>query len=98
MCDWAADRPAGGLELDLVGVAPDPALARLERPDDRMPGLPEMGGGMLVRRAVAAADVTAAHAEPEVHPRTAHSQAVLAAVAAGCDLVDLVEMLANFHR
>jgi hypothetical protein len=57
-----------------------------------------MGGGMLVRRAVAAADVTAGHAESEVHPRAAHPKAVLAAVAAGCDLVDLVEMLANVHR
>src|SRR6266851_8184027 len=98
MRDAAAHRPAGGLELDLVGVAPTPVFARLESPDDRMSGLVEMRGGVLVRRAVAAADMTTLHAEPKVHPRAAHAQAVLAAVGAGRDLVDLVEMRANVHR
>lgn len=97
MRDGAADRPARGVELDLVGVTPAPALAGLERPDDRMPGLAEMGGGVLVRRAVAAADMTAGHAEAKMHPRSAHTKAVLAAVVAGRDLVDLVEMCADVH-
>jgi hypothetical protein len=62
-----------------------------------MPGLVEMRGRVLVRGAVAAADVTTLHAEPEVHPRAAHPQAVLASVGTGRDLADLVEMCANVH-
>src|SRR6266851_1885762 len=98
MRDAAAHGPAGRVELDLVGIAPAPVLARLERPDDRMSGLVEMRGGVFVRGAVAAADMTTLHAEPKVHPRAAHAQAVLASVGAGRDLTDLVEMRANVHR
>jgi hypothetical protein len=57
-------------------------------------GTPEMSGGVLVRRAVAAAHVAANHAESEVNPRSAGPQAVLAAVAARGDGADLVEMRA----
>jgi hypothetical protein len=42
--------------------------------------------------------VTTRHAEPEMDPRAAHAQAVLASVGAGRDFVDLVEMAADFHR
>ena len=63
-----------------------------------MSGLVEMRCRVLVRRAVTAADVTARHAEPEVHPRPAHPQAVLAPVGARFDLADLVEMAANFDH
>ena len=57
-----------------------------------------MRGGVLVWLAVAAADVTAGHAKSQVHPGAAHLQAVLAAIGAGRDFVNLVEMAANFHR
>ena len=42
----------------------------------------EVRGGVAVGRVVAAADVAARHAHPQVHPPTAHAQAVLAALAA----------------
>src|SRR6266705_206335 len=41
------------LHVDLVDVAPAPALPGLERGDDRMPGLLEVLGGVLVLRVVA---------------------------------------------
>jgi hypothetical protein len=98
MRDAAEYWPARGIQLDLIGIAPAPALAWLERPDDRVPNLVEMGGGVLVGGAVAASDVTANHAEAEVHPRAAHPQAVLATVGACFDFMDLVEVAANFHH
>ena len=50
-----------------------------------------------VRRIVAAADVTADHAEPEVDPLRANAQAVFAAVGAWGDFADLIEMRAASH-
>src|SRR5260370_12196982 len=92
--DGAADGPAGGSEVDLVRVAPAPVFTRLERPDDRVVHLVEMGGCVPVRRAVATAHMAARHAQPEVHPAAPGLEAVLATVRAGGDLPDLVEMSA----
>src|SRR4029077_2890395 len=91
------DRPASRIEVDLVPVAPAPVLARLKRSHDRVVGAMEMGGRVSVWRVVAAAHVAAAHAQPEVHPTASHLEAVLAAVGAGGDFLDLVEMLASGH-
>ena len=55
----------------------------------------EMSRGMAVRRVVAAADMTARHAQAEVHPPATHAKAVLAAVTARRDLCDLVQMRAG---
>ena len=52
-------------------------------------------GGMAVRRLVAATDVTALHAKPEVHPATAHAQTVLATLARRRDFGDQVQMCAG---
>ena len=53
-------RGAVGLEHELVGVAPPPVLARLVGADERVVGVRvEVGGGVPVRGAVAAADVAA---------------------------------------
>jgi hypothetical protein len=98
MSDAPEYRPARRVQLDLIDIAPAPVLARLERPDNRMTDLVKMRGRVLVGGAVAAADVTAGHAEPEVNPRAAHPQAVLASVGARFDLVNLVEMAANFNH
>src|SRR6266480_6907858 len=68
------------LHLDLVDVAPAPALPRLERGDDRMPGLLEMLGGVLVLRVVAASDVPARPAQAKMHPGVSRGEAFLAAV------------------
>src|SRR5258708_28122655 len=58
----------------------------------------EVCGRVLMRGAVAAPDVTTDHAEPKVHPRAAHAQAVLAPVGACGDFADLVEVAANFRH
>lgn len=48
--------------------------------------------GVLVSRIVTAAHVAALHAQPQVHPGITCLQAVLAAVRAGPDSVNVVEM------
>src|SRR6185295_5813383 len=67
------------LHADLVHIAPAPALARLERGDDRVLGRVEVLRGVLVLRVVAAADVAAGAAKAQVQPAIAHLQAFLAA-------------------
>jgi hypothetical protein len=71
------------LQENFVHVAPLPAFAGFEGADDRMLGLMEMLGGMGVLRRVAAADVAAYEAFPQVDPGITHLQAFLAALAAG---------------
>jgi len=55
----------------------------------------EMLRGVPIDRVVAAADVTALEAEPEVHPLVAARQTLLATIRRLClDVADLREMLA----
>ena len=66
-----------------------------------MAGCFKMLSGMLVLRAVAAADVSAGQAQAQVHPRVSRREALLAAVGrAGCDrFVYLAKMGAgSVHR
>ena len=51
--------------------------------------------GVTVGRAIAAPDVAARHAQPQVIPPSAHALAVLAALTRGHDVVDQVEMAAG---
>src|SRR4029077_305955 len=52
----------------------------------------EVLGGVLVLRRVAAADVAAGEAEPEVDPGVAHLQALLATPSVGFDVLDLIQV------
>ena len=90
VCDGAADGPTSRIERDVVYVAPRPIFSRLERPHDRVTGAAEVSGGVLVLRVVAAAYVTASHAEPQVDPRITDPQAILTTVGAGRDFANLV--------
>src|SRR5881397_934580 len=81
-------RAAGEVERHLVDVAPSPTFGRVVAFDDRMAGRVEVLGGVMVRRAVAAADVAARPAEPQMHPDRIDLQALLAAERAGDDLAD----------
>src|SRR6185436_15806302 len=65
---------------DLVDVTPPPRLPRLERLDDRVLRAVVVLRRVLVLRRIAAADVAAAQAAAEVHPRVARLQALLAAL------------------
>ena len=71
---------AGGSAQALVDVAPAPGLAGLEAAHHRVLGLVEVRVGVPLGRGVAAADVAAGQAEPEVHPAGAVPQALLAAL------------------
>ena len=68
----------GKHEGELVHVAPEPVLVRLDRADDGMPGPSRMRRRMPVRRVVAAADPAAARAEAEVDPPAVDRETVLA--------------------
>ena len=67
--DGAAGGPAPGRSRTSPGLeVPEPGLAGLEAPDDRVPGRGRVRAGVLRRRAVAAADVPALRAAPQVNP------------------------------
>ncbi len=59
-----------------------------------MAGCVEVPGGVPVLRLVTAPDVAADQADTQVHPRIAHLEALLAALGAGCNLLDLLQMCA----
>src|SRR5882757_1245748 len=84
--------PVGKIQHDLVHIAPPPAFRGIIAFDDRMAGGVEMLGRMLVLRIVAAADMAAAPAEPQMNPCVAELQAFLAAQRAGRDLADFLQM------
>jgi hypothetical protein len=67
-------------ECDLVDVAPTPVLARLDRSDDRARGRVMVRGRVANGRAIAAADMAAGEADPEMQPLAALALAVLATV------------------
>ena len=81
------------IEHHLVDVAPAPAFRRIVALDDRMAGGVEMLGRVLVRRIVAAADMAAGAAEPQMHPCAA-LQAFLAAERARRHVANAGEMRA----
>jgi len=82
------------VEHDLVDVTPSPTFRRIVAFDDRMAGLVEVPGCMPVRRLVAATNVTANAAKPQMHPARAQLQAVLAAACARRDFADRAVMRA----
>jgi hypothetical protein len=82
-----------GLDEELVLIAPSPILTGLEALDDGMVRRVIVLRGVLVRRVVTAADVTARETEPQMHPAAVDLQAFLATF--GCprlDVANLIEM------
>src|SRR3954468_11570890 len=87
------------VECDIVDVAPDPVLARLGRARDRVRVVPRVPARVPIRGRVAAADLPAARAHPQVPPAAADREALLATldrVGEGRE-ADLVEMGAVGH-
>src|SRR5207237_10490687 len=80
--------PVAEVEQHLVHPAPPPAFRRVIALDHRMPGRMEMRPGMPVRAVVAAADMAADPAEPQMHPPVAGLEAFLAAVRARGHVLD----------
>src|SRR5262245_61049249 len=88
------------LEADPIDVAPVPALAGLERADDRVLRRAVVPRRVLVLRVVAAADVSAGHAETQMHPHVACLEALLASIRGlRLDAADRPEVAADglFH-
>src|SRR6266567_2531457 len=82
------------LDHEPVDVAPAPVLSAFERGHDWMLRRAEVLRGMLVLRIVAAAHVPAGPAQPKVHPRVSHGQALLTARGIGSVGQYEVEMIA----
>src|SRR5579862_4468160 len=74
-------RAAG--EHPVLRVTPEPVFARLEAPDERVPGRGRVLGGVLGRRGVAAADVPALRAAAQMQPPPAAGVALDASGPAG---------------
>jgi hypothetical protein len=62
-----------------------------------MGGLVEVLGGVLVLGRIAAADVTADQAQPQMDPGVSHLKALLATFAAGRDFMDLLYMRTSWR-
>jgi hypothetical protein len=102
--DWFSDSATGctwrlevqnlraGLEHDFVDVAPSPVFARLERANNRVLSLLEVLCGVFIFGGIAAADMAAGLAEPQVHPGVTHLETLLAAAGVGRYVVYLVKV------
>jgi hypothetical protein len=84
------------VQHDFVHVAPTPVFARLDGLNDGMFCPVKMLCGVLVLGRIAASDVAADEAHPKVDPRVAYLQTFLAAIRAGLDFFDFLDMLASF--
>ena len=82
-------------QRDLVDVTPGPTLAGLVGSHQGVARVVEMLRRVPSRRAVAAADVAAAQAEPEVDPAQSRLQALLAARGPRGDWLGLEQVLAR---
>jgi hypothetical protein len=79
-----------------VHVTPRPIFARLKRSNDRMGGGVKMFRGVAIRRRVAATDMSAGKAKPQVDPGRTDLQTILAPVRARDDVgIDLIEVGAS---
>src|SRR6266576_569407 len=83
------------IEQDFIDIAPAPAFRRIVTLDDRMLGGVEVLGGMLVGGIVAAADMTAAAADPQMQPLAAALEAFLATKRARRDIADAGDVSAT---
>lgn len=54
-----------------------------------------MGGSMMIFRLVAATDVSARHAGPQVYPCVSRFEAFLTAGGGGLDVIDLIQVCAG---
>jgi hypothetical protein len=81
-----------GLKEQVIRVAIAPLLARFERLDDRVKCGMKVFGRVLIRRAVATANVAAGFAQSQVHPGVARLQAIFTPLRAGRDRPYLIEV------
>src|SRR5262245_30299735 len=77
-------------EKEFVGVTPHPLFARLEGTNQRMFRRVVVLRRVLVRRRVAAADVTASQTQAQMQPTASAAQAIFASSCAGRDFLNLI--------
>src|SRR6266700_2014078 len=96
--DWTVMRrlPVRKIEQDFIDIAPAPAFRRIIALDDRMLGGVEVLGRVLVGGIVAAADMTAAAADPQMQPLATALEAFLATKRARRDIADAGDVDAAF--
>jgi hypothetical protein len=58
----------------------------------------KMFGGVFILRGITAADVAAAHTQPEVHPLIARFQTLFTSMRVGNDFLDLGQMCTLIHN
>jgi hypothetical protein len=85
-------RVAVQIDRNLVDIAPSPAFRRIVALNDRMSSGVKMLPRVLAGRLVAAANVTAVPADPQMHPFAPGFKALLAASCAGLDLHNGVDV------
>src|SRR5713226_9335865 len=83
-------------DIDLIDVAPAPALPGLNRLHDRVAGRLEMPRRVLALRGIAAADVPAGEAHAQLYPGLARLETALAPFRRRRHLPDLVLVSACF--
>jgi hypothetical protein len=67
--DWTVVRRlACQIDFDVIDIAPAPSLRRVVALNNRMTGRFKVLPGMTIGRLVAATDVTATPAKPQMHP------------------------------
>src|ERR671918_2331415 len=85
-------------ERNLVHVAPEPILSRLEGLHDRVISRPCVCRRMLALRRVAATHVTTGHAQPQVHPLFSAGETFDTPIGLGSDVADLIDVGTRSHR
>ena len=83
------------LEPKLMDVAPPPFLTGLDRASDGMLRCTEVANGVLVPGRVAAADVAALHAHPELQPGVAQPDALITTSAARLHVAKVFDVPTN---
>lgn len=83
---------------NFIDVTPAPIFAWLDGTNDGMTGRVIVLGCVPVLRGIAASDMTANEAQPEVDPRVAGLHAIFADMTSGLEVARLSDMAAVCHR
>jgi hypothetical protein len=97
ICDERKDFDSREIEFDFVDEAPAPVFTGFDRSHDGMLGGMKVLGRVAILGRIAAADVAANRAQPEVYPGIAHFYAFRAFVRAGSPYLDLIGMRTCVH-
>ena len=83
-------RLAWQINFDVIDIAPAPTLWRVVAFDDGMTARLKMAAGVTMGRLIAATDMPAIAAKPQVHPGRSDPQAFLASERARGDGLDVM--------